>query len=357
MIAASGTDFSTTSSVTAMSRQARYTIAVWLLVLCAMIFLMVVLGGVTRLQHAGLSIVHWKPISGILPPLNAEQWQAEFEAYQKFPEYQKLNQGMDLAGFKSIFWLEFLHRLWGRLIGMVFLIPFVIFCVRGWVRGAWIPKLLFAFVLGGLQGVLGWVMVKSGLVDRPDVSAYRLTAHLGSALLIYGYLFWLALSLLRPEAETAASRGLRFGVIGVAVLVVATVLSGGFVAGTDAGFSYNTFPLMGGRLVPEGLGMLEPAWRNVFENTITVQFDHRVLAISTFFSVVAVWLAALRHSLSDFQRAALHMFLGAVLLQVFLGISTLLLVVPVPLAAAHQAGALVLFTASLWALFELTRGK
>ncbi len=337
-----------------MTRQARYTIAAWLLILCAMIFLMVVLGGVTRLQHAGLSIVHWKPISGILPPLNAEQWRAEFEAYQQFPEYQKLNQGMDLEGFKSIFWLEFLHRLWGRLIGMVFLIPFVIFAIRGWVRGAWVPKLLFAFVLGGLQGVLGWVMVKSGLVDRPDVSAYRLTAHLGAALLIYGYLFWLALSLLRPHADSAASQGLRIGAVGVAGLVAVTVLSGGFVAGTDAGFSYNTFPLMGGRLVPEGLWILEPAWRNVFENTITVQFDHRVLAISTFFAIVALWLAAFRYSLSNIQRAALHFFLGTALLQVFLGISTLLLVVPVPLAAAHQAGALVLFTAALWCCYEFS---
>ena len=207
------------------------------------------------------------------------EWQHLFELYKQFPEYQKVNDDMDLTGFQSIFWLEFLHRLWGRIIGIAFFVPFVFFIVRGWVEKPMRPKLAIMFVLGGFQGVLGWYMVKSGLVDRPDVSQYRLTAHLTAALAIYGYMFWTALDLIRPRvgicprAATAAN--------GLVALVLVTIISGGFVAGLDAGLIYNTFPLMDGHLVPEGYMVGEPWYLTFFEDIETVQFDHRVLAVTT----------------------------------------------------------------------------
>ncbi|MGH8473272.1 MAG: COX15/CtaA family protein, partial [Gammaproteobacteria bacterium] len=206
---------------------------------------MVLLGGVTRLKHAGLSIVEWQPLTGILPPLSAPAWEDAFAQYQRYPEYQKLNRGMTLGEFKSIYWLEYLHRLWGRLIGIAFLVPCLYFTLRHRIGRALIPRLAMLFALGGLQGALGWYMVKSGLVDRPDVSQYRLSAHLGLAAFIYGYMLWVALGLLRPR--TAAEGALPRYCFAVLGLVFATLLSGGFVAGLDAGFAYNTFPLMQGQ--------------------------------------------------------------------------------------------------------------
>ena len=334
-------------------------IGIWLLVCCALIFVMVVLGGVTRLTHSGLSMVQWRPVTGALPPLNHAAWQQAFEDYKQYPEYQKLNQDMDLAGFKSIFWYEYLHRLLGRVIGLVFLLPFLYFLIRKRIPPGLTPRLVAIFILGGFQGLLGWYMVKSGLVDRPDVSQYRLTAHLGAAFLIYAYSFWVALGLLFPIQETCSSRGallLRTLSLILLGLIAIAALSGGLVAGLDAGFAYNTFPLMGGRLVPEGLLMMQPPVRNLFENLITVQFDHRVLAILVLVSTVALWLWSLRLELPARGKMALHCLVAAVTAQVMLGISTLVLVVPVPLAAAHQAGALVLLTASVWVVYELGRG-
>jgi cytochrome c oxidase assembly protein subunit 15 len=334
-------------------------IAVWLLVCCAMVFAMVVLGGVTRLTHSGLSMVEWKPATGFLPPMSQSEWQDAFDKYKQYPEYQKINMGMTLDEFKGIFWFEFTHRLWGRLIGVVFFVPMVVFFLTGAVRRSTMPglsgKLLIAFVLGGLQGVLGWLMVKSGMVDRPDVSQYRLTAHLLAAFVIYGYMFWLALGLLWPRQPIAAPRTapLRRWVITLGGLIVFTVASGGFVAGLDAGFIYNTFPLMGGGLVPEEFMQLTPAWLSLFEDVATVQFSHRVLAVLTLVLVGATWGWSLRLPLRPRTLAAFHGLLLAVLAQVSLGITTLLLVVPVSLGAMHQAGALVVFTAVLWLVHEL----
>ena len=333
-------------------------IAIWLFACCFMIFIMVVLGGATRLNHSGLSMVEWKPLTGVLPPLTQEEWEETFQKYQQFPEFHLLNSYMDLEGFKSIFWLEYIHRIWGRAIGLVFFLPFLFFLFKGWVDKSLVPKLIIMFVLGGLQGLLGWYMVMSGLVDRPDVSQYRLTAHLGLAFLVYAYIFRVALGLLFPlpyvDVTIQAGQGRRWFSVILCFLIFVTVLSGGFVAGTDAGFTYNTFPLMGDRLVPEGLFSLEPPIRNFFENVTTVQFDHRLLAITVFILIVLFWLALLRTDLHSRARLAMHLLLAAVVLQLILGISTLLLIVPATLGVAHQAGALILFTISIWILHEFS---
>jgi cytochrome c oxidase assembly protein subunit 15 len=295
-------------------------------------------------------MVEWDPIFGIVPPLDQQSWNETFALYQQSPEYRKINIGMDLAGFKRIYWYEYSHRVLGRTIGTVFLLPFLFFLAKGWIRRPLIPKLVAMFILGGLQGLLGWYMVKSGLVDNPHVSQYRLTAHLGLAILIYAYMLQVALGLWYGNqrcADVPAGLQRATGLLGVAVFI--TILSGGFVAGLKAGFAYNTFPLMGGHWVPEVIFMQEPLWRNFFENIATVQFSHRLLATLVFFSIVALWLVSVRQSLQAPVRYGLHALLAAALLQVTLGISTLLLHVPIPLAVAHQGGALLLLTVVIYA--------
>jgi heme a synthase len=339
--------------------QARHNrmIAIWLFVVAAMVFAMVVLGGVTRLTHSGLSMVEWRPLTGWLPPFDDAGWQVLFEKYQSFPEFRKVNADMTLAGFKGIFWLEFLHRLWGRIIGLAFFIPFVIFMLRGWVGWGLGLRLAVMFVGGGLQGVLGWYMVKSGLVDRPDVSQYRLAAHLMAALLIYTYILWVAIDLWRNGDFPTARRNLAPWTLGLLGLVLVTAFSGALVAGLDAGLTYNTFPLMDGDIIPKGMWLLTPGYLNMFENITTVQFDHRVLAELTFLAVIALWVYARRSGISGSLFVAVNWLAGLVMLQVTLGISTLLLVVPVPLAAAHQAGAVILLGAAVWVLREASPSR
>jgi cytochrome c oxidase assembly protein subunit 15 len=331
-------------------------IAIWLLACCALVFAMVVLGGVTRLTQSGLSMVEWDPIMGIVPPLNDAQWEEAFHKYQQFPEYRDINREMTLEGFKGIFLVEYAHRVLGRSIGLVFLLPFLFFLFTGRIRRELVPKLVTMFVLGGLQGLLGWYMVKSGLVHRPHVSQYRLTAHLLTAVMIYGYILWVALGLLSPRAAyagNAAVRGLRRFGRGITAAVVLMLASGGFVAGTKAGFAFNTFPLMNGHWVPEGVLGLHPWWRNLFENLATVQFDHRLLALVLCGLVVTFWLVARRRPLERPTRIGFNALLLMLAVQVTLGISTLLLVVPVPLGAAHQGGALVLFSLALFLNHQL----
>ena len=333
-------------------------IGLWLLICCALIFSMVVLGGVTRLTGSGLSMVEWDPIMGIVPPVTAAEWEDVFAKYRQSPEYLKINRGMDLAGFKRIFLYEYAHRVLGRLIGIVFLVPFLYFALRRKISRPLIPKLVGIFVLGGLQGLLGWYMVKSGLVHEPHVSQYRLAAHLMLAVLIYGYTLWVAFSLLFPHSMSSAERqftALRWTTYAVVGLVIVTMTSGAFVAGLKAGFAYNTFPLMDGRWIPAGIFNLDPWPINLFENTATVQFDHRVLAILLIASIVILWLVALRYDLPTRLAWAVHVLLVTGLLQVALGISTLLLHVPIPLAAAHQAGSLVVLTVGLFIAHQLVR--
>jgi cytochrome c oxidase assembly protein subunit 15 len=340
-----------------MDDSARRKVAAWLLLCCAMIFAMVTLGGVTRLTGSGLSMVEWDPIFGWLPPFGEAQWQEVFAKYRESPEYRQVNIGMDLEGFKSIYWFEFAHRVLGRSIGMVFLLPLLYFAVRGMLTRPLTLRLAAAFILGGLQGVLGWYMVKSGLVDRPHVSQYRLTAHLSLALLIYGYLLWLLLDLLfpAPGGNTPAAPGVRRAALALLGLVSLTIVSGGFVAGLKAGLAYNTFPKMGDQWLPPAGWMLEPGWRNLFENIATVQFDHRLLATLTLVSVVAFWVYLARSRVSPSARLAGHLLLIAAIAQVSLGIATLLLHVPVGVATTHQAGALTVLTLIVFVTHRLQR--
>lgn len=337
-----------TDAAPARARSDR-AIAWWLLVCCALVFAMVVLGGVTRLTGSGLSMVNWKPVSGVLPPLGHAAWEREFEHYRETPEYKHVNEGMSLEEFKGIFWFEYAHRLLGRLIGVVFLLPFLYFLLRRRIGATLAPKLAVMFVLGGLQGLLGWYMVKSGLIDDPHVSQYRLAAHLGLAVIIYAFMFWAALDILRRGEGSAPSRGSGISAftLTLAVAVFVTMMSGAFVAGLKAGFTYNTFPLMAGQWIPDGMWSMAPAYVNFFENPTTVQFTHRLIAIATFVAILVLWLGAPRHSMIRPQRLWLHAAGVAAVIQVALGISTLVLRVPVPLAALHQAGALALLTVLL----------
>lgn len=331
-----------------MHASSQRPVALWLLVCCALIFAMVVLGGTTRLTRSGLSIVEWEPIVGTIPPLTTEQWNDAFESYQRTPEYRHVNLGMQLADFKSIYWVEYAHRLLGRIIGLAFLVPLIYFLVRRHIDRRVLPKLIALFVLGGLQGALGWFMVASGLIDEPRVSPYRLTAHLGLAVIIYGYMLWVALDLLYAPDTAAVPRALSRMGWTVTGLVFVMILAGGFVAGTRAGFAFNTFPLMNGRFVPEGIFAMQPLWANFFENVATVQFNHRLLAYLLCIGIPVYWFAARRVELAVATRLGLHALLILLAAQVALGIATLIYVVPTALGAAHQGGALLVFTAAVF---------
>lgn len=333
----------------AVVRTGDRAMAVWLYAVAALVFAMTVIGAITRLTESGLSMVEWRPLIGALPPLDAAEWQRVFDLYRQTPEYRLVNAGMTLAEFKTIFFWEWFHRLWGRLIGLAFAVPLVWFWLAGRLAGrpalAW--RLVGLLVLGGLQGVLGWVMVESGLVDRPSVSHYRLAAHLGLAILVYALLLWQAAAL-----WDGASRRVPAGGRAAAWLALATVglavLWGAFVAGLDAGIGYNTWPLMGDHLVAPQAWRTEAAyvaagrpvavWQLPFENAALVQFLHRWLGIA---ALIAVAVYAWRLAGAGMRRAAAALLVAGVL-QVGLGIATLLTVVALPLAALHQAGALVL---------------
>ncbi|MGO8917657.1 MAG: COX15/CtaA family protein [Stellaceae bacterium] len=331
-------------------------IALWLLACCAMIFLMVVIGGITRLTESGLSITEWQPVTGVLPPLDAAQWQEEFARYRAIPQYRALHPEMTLDAFKSIFFWEYLHRLWGRLIGVVFAVPFLYFLLRGRISRRLAPRLLGLFVLGGLQGALGWYMVESGLAGRIEVSQYRLAAHLLAAVIIYIAMLWVALDLLAPDAAAPRRAGLRRGLEAALALILLTLTAGAFVAGLRAGSIYNTFPLMAGGVAPAEYWQLAPWYLNWFENPAAAQFDHRLLAETTWLAIAALWLCARRLGLPGGARAALHALVAMATLQAGLGIATLVLVVPLPVAVAHQAGAILLVTAAVAARHALRRG-
>jgi cytochrome c oxidase assembly protein subunit 15 len=327
-------------------------VGVWLLVMCGMIGVMIVLGGVTRLTGSGLSIMEWAPVSGVLPPLSEAEWRRLYGLYQTIPQYALVNDGFGLEGFKRIFWLEWAHRLWGRLIGLAFLGPLVWFAWRGMISRGLVVRLAGLFVLGGLQGAVGWFMVASGFFEGSTaVSAYRLVVHLTLALGLYAAILWTGLGVLRPVPVGRVRAGEVWLVRVAAGLAAVTIVAGGFVAGNHAGLTYNTFPLMDGRVVPEGYAALQPFWRNWFENVAAVQFDHRALATVTALTV----FAAVAAGFQGVARGPLLVLGGFVVLQYGLGVATLLHVVPVGLAALHQAEAVLVLTAVLVALHRLRR--
>jgi heme a synthase len=311
----------------------RRLVRAWLILVALMIVAIVIVGGATRLTHAGLSITEWQPVHGVIPPLNHAEWQDEFSKYQQIPEYQQLNQGMTLAEFQGIFWWEWAHRLLGRVIGVVVLVPLILLWVTGRIEPPLKPRLVAILLLIGVQGAVGWWMVSSGLSLRTDVSQYRLATHLTLACLIFAYTLWVARSL--APTYTPSSVLTRLGAGLIVLITLKQIFLGGLVAGLDAGMTFNTWPLMDGTLVPSGLLVQEPWWRNFFENVATVQFDHRIGAYTLF--VVALIYAALASrtpQASGAQRLAL-----LILLQAVIGIATLVNAVPLPLALLHQLGA------------------
>lgn len=322
----------------------------WLLAVAAMVWAMVALGGATRLSGSGLSIMEWAPIMGTLPPLSDAEWERLYDLYRTIPQYDLVNRGFGMDGFKAIFWLEYLHRLWGRLIGLAFGLPLVWFWWRGRIPAGFAPRLLLLLGLGALQGAMGWYMVASGFqADRTAVSPYRLVLHLGLALLIFGLLVDTALRLL-PRRVAVMPKGARFWTHATFTAAVLAMLAGGFTAGIRAGLDYNTFPLMQGQLVPPGYLGLEPWWRSLTADIATVQFHHRLAATAT---LVLAGIALWRAWPSPAARPALLLLAGAIAAQYALGVATLLHVVPQGLGTLHQAVAVGVLGAGVLALDRL----
>ena len=318
-----------------MTDSDRRQVAGWLLLCAALTFAVVLVGGVTRLTRSGLSIVEWQPLIGLLPPLSQADWEALFAKYRETPEFRLVNFDMTLEGFKRIFWWEYVHRLLARLIGVVFLLPYLYFLLKRKLGRPLAWQLAGIFLLGALQGAMGWYMVKSGLVDDPKVNPVRLTLHLGLALAIFCAEFWLALQLI--------ARRENFDPLAVwpPIIIFVMALSGGMVAGLRAGYAYNTFPLMNGQLVPPEVMLLDPWWRNLLYNMATVQFVHRAFFWAVLILVGIAWWRA-RKTITG------NVLLAAFVIQAALGISTLLMGVPIAVGALHQGGAVLLLAAALW---------
>jgi cytochrome c oxidase assembly protein subunit 15 len=334
-------------------------VARWLLACCLMVLLMIVVGGVTRLTHSGLSITEWQPLVGTLPPLSAADWQVVFEKYKLTPEFKLVNHAMTVDEFKGIFWWEYFHRLLGRLIGVVFLLPLLWFWATRRIDRALAWRLLGIFILGGLQGAMGWYMVKSGLVDNPRVSQFRLTAHLSLAFAIFAAMFWTALSLLHPPRrlpDTLPERPLARMGWWVTGIIGYMIVTGGFVAGIRAGLAYNTFPLMNGHFFPPESFLMDPLWMNFFWNMALVQFDHRLGAWILAFLVPAFWVMTLLRSVDARTRRNVSLLMAMLVVQIALGAATVLLRMPIWLAALHQCGAVLLLAAALSANHALRRG-
>lgn len=323
-------------------------VRLWLLAVAALVLAMIVVGGATRLTDSGLSITEWQPLLGAIPPLSEAHWLEAFAKYKKIPEYQMVNKGMSLADFKTIYWWEWSHRFLGRFIGLAFAVPLALFWLRGKLPAGLGPKLVGVLALGGLQGAIGWYMVSSGLVDRVDVSHYRLALHLGTAFVILAALIWLAMDAAGGRAAIrldTVRRRHTAGAGAIVVLLFLQVLLGALVAGTKAGLVYNSWPLMDGRLVPGGLMVIEPWYMNLFENVATIQFDHRMMAY--LIAALVVWhLISLRGGDDDRLIASAALVVAAVTAQIVLGIWTLLAAegaIPIGLGLAHQGGAAIVF--------------
>jgi heme a synthase len=323
-------------------------IRLWLLAVALCVVATLVIGGATRLTESGLSIVEWKPVTGTVPPLSAAAWQAEFEKYQAIPQFRALNSGMTLADFKTIYWWEWAHRLAARLAGAAFLLPFLWFLWRGRVAPPLRPRLWAIFALGALQGAVGWWMVASGLEHRVDVSQYRLALHLTLACVLYTAILWTALRL-EPRRSSEAPVRLRAGALGLLVLVLVQIYLGALVAGLDAGLIYNTWPLIDGRLVPAMTELFAGGawWHDLFENRLTVQFDHRMMAYILLSMAFLHGFDAVRSRPAAMALRGAWALVAALLLQASLGILTLIYQAPLPLALLHQATAILVLTVAV----------
>ena len=328
----------------------------WLFTGCALIFIMVVVGGITRLTHSGLSIPDYKLISGTIPPINDQQWQEAFELYKQYPEYQKLNININLIEFKGIFFWEWLHRVIGRAIGLVFIIPFLYFLITRQLNKSTIKKTIILLILGGFQGFLGWYMVKSGLVDRPDVSHYRLAAHLTTAFATFAFTLWVALDLIFPIKQTINKAYRNLIRISLIILFI-QIIYGAFVAGLDAGFIHNYWPMMSeGKFMHETV-LIEktPVYKNFIEGRSGVQFVHRILAFIVVISVVIIYLKGKKIAVSNHQLNGLNSLLVLVGIQSLLGVLTILLQVPLWLGIAHQIGAFLLLSSMTFTLHRFSK--
>jgi len=326
----------------------RRLIGGWLFTGCILIFLMVIIGGITRLTGSGLSITEWNPIMGAIPPLNDEEWQVAFEKYQEIPQFQKINYHFSLHDFKAIFWWEYIHRLLGRVIGIVFIIPFVYFWVKGMLGKKLIRRLLFLFLLGGLQGAIGWFMVMSGLSERTSVSHIRLAIHLITAFITFGFTFYFALEVVIRKRQEMPEK-MQSPVILLLLMVIVQIVYGAFVAGLHAGKIFNTFPLMGGSVVPDGIFHLSPGISNFFDNPVTVQFIHRTLAfLIVILSGLLFWI---KKQLPETARRGINLLMLVVLIQFGLGIWTLLTGAEITISVIHQSGAFLLFSVCIYLLF------
>lgn len=333
-----------------MENRADKSIIIWLLSGCFLIYAMVVIGAITRLTQSGLSMVEWNMLLGSLPPSSENEWMALFEKYQASPEFQLINSHFSVEDFKSIYWWEYIHRLLGRTIGVVFIVPFLFFFIKKKFDKVLLKKMMVLLFLGAFQGVLGWFMVKSGLQKEPHVSHYRLAAHLISAFTVFGFTFWYALDLVYPKrvVGNTSTKNLR-GITNVMFsIVIVQIVYGAFVAGLKAGLFYNSFPLMGDTFMPDTVVSYDPFWKNMLENPSGVQFIHRTLAYCVFIAVLYVWEAARKANLSFMQRRASNVMLLVVIIQFVLGVITLIYSVPVVMGVLHQTGAFVLFASILF---------
>jgi cytochrome c oxidase assembly protein subunit 15 len=333
-----------------MENQQNKSVIVWLLTGCLLIFLMVVIGGITRLTHSGLSMVDWNPIMGFIPPLNDVDWNVAFEKYKLYPEYQLVNSHFTLEEFKSIFFWEYLHRVMGRVIGLVFIIPFIYFLIRKQLSKKVIFQSLILLVMGGLQGFIGWWMVKSGLVKDPDVSHYRLATHLITAFLTFAYTFWVALSLIYEQSENSYFRSSKVLLSVIFGVTVVQIIYGAFVAGLNAGFVMNTFPKMGDQWINDSVTAITPIWLNFVEGIGGVQFIHRYLAYVVVGLILYFAINCRKYNLSIRQKLATKLMLYAVGVQFLLGVFTLLYAVPVWLGVVHQVGAFLLLSTIVYSL-------
>ncbi|MEW6467659.1 MAG: COX15/CtaA family protein [Bacteroidota bacterium] len=335
-----------------MNRGADRWIIRWLFSGCILIYLMVLIGGLTRLTNSGLSMVEWSP-TGSLPPLNEADWQEQFSKYKQSPEFRLINYDFNLSDFKKIFWWEYIHRFLGRTIGLVFAVPFFLFWMQGRFKQGFLKKVMVLILLGALQGLIGWYMVKSGLNKDPHVSHYRLALHLVTALILFGFTFWYALDLLYPAREQISNQRLKNLTILFLGLVLLQIIYGAFVAGLKAGYLYPTFPKMGANWVPEDIAILRPGWKNLFEGPACVQFIHRSIAYILVFATTAIYLLSRKANLTVLQRKLSGGLVLAVLLQFVLGVITLIYQVPIVMAVLHQTGAFILLGITLYLIHRL----